>query len=137
MFVRPSAKGQSCHKKIWGSKRGRRLGVVPVYRGALESSRQFAKIRGEIRNSRAYTSNPIGSDPWNLFMKNAYVRTTSAPQPSVDAIIYRIPSTRGTGEGKEDDERASRERERGGRDRGMTYILAYGSQGRAIDSVRS
>lgn len=60
-----------------------------------------------------------------------------APRPSVDAIIYRIPSTRGTvSGGRKDDERASRERER---ERGSWYdlYLAYGSQGRAIDSVRS
>lgn len=68
-----------------------------------------------------------------IYEKCICADTTSAPQPSVDAIIYRIPSTRGTGEGKEDDERASRERE------GSWYdlYLAYGSQGRAIDSVRS
>lgn len=54
-----------------------------------------------------------------------------APQPSVDAIIYRIPSTRGTVRG-EDDERASRERggerkrEREKGDRGMTYIWPTG-----------
>lgn len=66
-----------------------------------------------------------------------------APQPSVDAIIYRIPSTRGTvrGEGRQ---REGEQKERGGkkegeRERGSWYdlYLAYGSQGRAIDSVRS
>lgn len=58
LFVRPE--GRSCRKKIWLPK-PRRLGVVPVYCGAARKlSRQFAKTRGEIRNSRAYTSNPIG-----------------------------------------------------------------------------
>ena len=50
-----------------------------------------------------------------------------APRPSVDAIIYRIPSTRGTvSGGRKDDERASREREREKGDRGMTYIWPTG-----------
>lgn len=56
-----------------------------------------------------------------------------APQPSVDAIIYRIPSTRGTvrGEGRR---REGEQRERGGErkrerekgDHGMTYIWPTG-----------
>lgn len=55
-----------------------------------------------------------------------------APQPSVDAIIYRIPSTRGTvrGEGRrregEQRERGERKREREKGDRGMTYIWPTG-----------